>query len=265
MSAEDRYVSLSRDGAIATVSMNRPPVNAIAPALIHELADRFAELGEDDEVRAIVLTSGIPRYFMAGADLKMMAGGPTTEANAWESAESLAFRFAVVERVPKPVIAAIEGHALGGGCELALCCDYRYMIDDGRSTIGLTETSLGLIPGGGGTQRLPRLIGKGRALHMIFEATRLKAPDALAIGLVDAAIAADEFDAAIRAKATELAGMATKALGAAKVAMLEGLDTSVEKGLHREQTGFMAVLASADVAEGVSAFLEKRPPRFIGR
>lgn len=265
MTDEGTLVEVSRDGGVATVTLNRPPVNAISPALVNQLADTVAQLGADEQVRAIVLTSALPGYFMAGADLKLMAGSVPEGQSAWESAESLAFRFSVIERVPKPVIAAIQGHALGGGCELALCCDYRYMVDDGRSTIGLTETSLGLIPGAGGTQRLPRLIGRARALHMIFEATRLRAPDALAIGLVDAAVPPDHFQAAVAEKAQQLASMATKALGAAKLAVLEGLDGSVDEGLRREQRGFMAVLASEDVREGVSAFLEKRPPRFVGR
>lgn len=261
----DRYVSVERSGGVATVVMNRLPVNAIHPDLIHQVADAFVELGGDDDVRCIVLTSAIPRYFMAGADLKMMGGGAPDGESAWRSAENLAFRFGVVERVPKPVIAAIQGHALGGGCELALCADYRYMIDDGRSTIGLTETTLGLIPGAGGTQRLPRLVGKGTALRMIIEGTRLKAPEALRVGLVDAAIAPADFEAAVATKAAELAAMATRAIGAAKVALLDGLDTSVEEGLRLEQKGFMAVLASRDVGEGVGAFLEKRPPNFTGR
>jgi len=261
----EQYVSIERDGAVATVVMDRRPVNAIAPDLIHQVADVFTDLGADDDVRCIVLTSAIERYFMAGADLKMMGDRPPDGDTAWKSAENLAFRFSVVERVPKPVIAAIQGHALGGGCELALCADYRYMIDDGRSTIGLTETTLGLIPGAGGTQRLPRLVGKGRGLQMIIEGTRLRAPEALQIGLVDAAIAPADFAAAVRAKAEQLAAMATRAVGAAKVALLEGLDTSVEDGLRLEQKGFLGVLASHDVVEGVGAFLEKRKPNFTGR
>ena len=263
--AEQQHVSVERSGAVATVVMNRLPVNAIASELIHQVAGAFSELGADDGVRCIVLTSAIPRYFMAGADLKMMGDRRPEGDTAWKSAENLALRFSVVERVPKPVIAAIQGHALGGGCELALCADYRYMVDDGRSTIGLTETTLGLIPGAGGTQRLPRLLGKGTALRMIIEGTRLRAPDALQIGLVDAAIAPEEFDTAVRIKAEQLAAMATRAIGAAKVALLDGLDTSVEEGLRLEQRGFLDVLASSDVIEGVGAFLEKRPPRFTGR
>jgi enoyl-CoA hydratase len=260
-----RFVSVERDGTVATVIMNRPPVNAIAPELIHQLAEEFTALGEDESVRAIVLTSAIDRYFMAGADLKMMSAAVPDGSSAWESAENLAFRFSVIERVPKPVIAAIQGHALGGGCELALCCDYRYMIDDSRSTIGLTETTLGLIPGAGGTQRLPRLVGKSRGLQMIIEGTRLRAPDAAAIGLVDVALPPETFHDAVREKAAQLAAMATRAVGAAKIALLEGLDTSVEEGLRREQKGFIDVLGSSDVIEGVGAFLEKRPPNFTGR
>lgn len=263
--ADEQHVTVERSGAVATVVMNRLPVNAIAPDLIHQVADAFTELGADPEVRCIVLTSAIPRYFMAGADLKMMGDRQPDGESAWKSAENLAFRFGVVERVPKPVIAAIQGHALGGGCELALCADYRFMVDDGRSTIGLTETTLGLIPGAGGTQRLPRLVGKGTALRMIIEGTRLRAPDALRIGLVDAALPPADFDEAVRTKAEQLAAMATRAVGAAKVALLEGLDTSVEEGLRLEQKGFLEVLASSDVVEGVGAFLEKRPPRFTGR
>ena len=265
MGDDQTFIRITRENAVATVIMERPPANAIEPSFVNQIAEAFTELGRDDSVRAVILRSAISRYFSVGADLKMMAEAAPQGSAAWESAENLAFRFAAIERVPKPVIAAIQGHALGGGCEMALCCDYRYMVDDGRSTIGLTETSLGLIPGAGGTQRLPRLVGKARAMQLIFEATRLKAPDALAIGLVDAAVGPDAFDAAVEEKAQQLAAMATRALGAAKIALLEGLDTSVEEGLRREQKGFLDVLTSADLAEGVGAFLEKRPPRFTGR
>jgi len=265
MSSEQSFIAVSRENAVATVTMERPPANAIEPGFVNQIADAFLELGKDETVRAIVLRSAIPRYFSVGADLKVMAAAAPQGSAAWESAENLAFRFAAIERVPKPVIAAIQGHALGGGCEMALCCDYRYMVNDGRSTIGLTETSLGLIPGAGGTQRLPRLVGKARAMQLIFEASRLKAPEALVIGLVDKVIEPDAFDAVVEEKAQQLAAMATRALGAAKVALLEGLDTSVEEGLRREQKGFLDVLTSADLAEGVGAFLEKRPPRFTGR
>jgi enoyl-CoA hydratase len=263
MGESERYVSVEREGGVATVIMNRPPVNAIAPALLHQLAAVFDELGGDPAVRVVVLTSAIERYFMAGADIKMMSSGDLGGDGAEEA--SLTSRLTVVERTPKPVIAAINGHALGGGCELALCCDYRFMIDDGRSTIGLTETSLGLIPGGGGTQRLPRLIGRGRAVQMIFEGTRLRAPQALGVGLVDVAAPPAEFRQAVDAKAQELVRMATRALGIAKLAILDGLDTTVGAGIDLETRGFLDAIGSADAAEGMTAFIEKRSATFTGR
>jgi enoyl-CoA hydratase len=257
----EQLVSITRDGGIATLLMNRPPVNAIAPDLLVEFDAAMAELGADPDVRVIVVTSAFPRYFMAGADIKMMAsstpeGGEAAVRNS---------PFSICERTPKPVIAAINGHALGGGCELALCCDYRIMIDDGRSTIGLTETSLGIIPGAGGTQRLPRLVGRARGLQMILEGRRVTAPEALQIGLVDAALSPDDFEAAVQAKATALAGMATQALARAKRAVLEGLEAPLSEGLRLERELFFDVVTTADAAEGLAAFVQKRPANFSGR
>jgi enoyl-CoA hydratase len=265
MSDQQPMVSVERDGGVAVVRMNRPKANAISPDFVHLIADAVEELGADTSVRCIVLASAIERFFMAGADIGMMAGG-TMGAGAADGSEQRPFieRFSAPERVPKPVIAALSGHALGGGCELALCCDYRLMIDDGRSTIGLTETSLGLIPGAGGTQRLPRLVGRARGLRMIFESSRLRAPEALAIGLVDAALPPEGFEAAVLEKARSLASMATRALGLAKLAALEGLDMTLEEGLRREQMAFLEVFQTADAAEGLQAFLGKRPAEFRG-
>ena len=256
----DQIITVTREDGVATVLMNRPPVNAIAPDLLQQLDAAFAELGEDASVRCIVVRSAIPRYFMAGADIKMMASStPQGGEDALRNSP-----FAIVERTPKPVIAAITGHALGGGCELALCCDYRFMLDDGRSSIGLTETSLGLIPGAGGTQRLPRLVGRARGLQMIFEGTRLLAPDALRIGLVDAALSADDLDAAVAAKAQALSKMATRALGNAKRAVLEGFESDLTTGLRLERELFFQSAATRDAAEGLGAFIEKRPADFTG-
>lgn len=258
--SEDQLITVTRDGGIATVTMNRAPVNAIAPDLLQEFDAAFTELGEDQGVRVIVVTSAIPRYFMAGADIKMMAAStPQGGEDALRNSP-----FAIVERTPKPVIAAISGHALGGGCELALCCDYRYMLDDGRSSIGLTETSLGLIPGAGGTQRLPRLVGRARGLQMIFEGQRVTAPEALRIGLVDAALGPDEFEAGVRAKATALSNMATRALANAKRAVLEGFEMPLGDGLRLERELFFASAGTDDAREGMTAFIEKRPAKFTG-
>jgi enoyl-CoA hydratase/carnithine racemase len=255
-------VGVERDGAVAVVRMNRPKANAMSPDFVTAIADAVEALGEDRSVRCIVLASAIERFFMAGADIGMMAGGGM-EIGSGDGPTFLE-RFSVPERVPKPVIAAISGHALGGGCELALCCDYRYMVDDGRSTIGLTETSLGILPGAGGTQRLPRLVGRARGLQMILEATRLRAPEALAIGLVDASIPPDAFEAAVMDRARSLASLATRALGCAKRAVIEGLDRPIADGLRAEMRAFLEVFQTADAAEGLQAFLQKRPAEFKG-
>ena len=258
-------VEVRREGAVATVVMNRPPVNAISHELLGGVLDAVGEAAEDRGVRCIVIASALDRYFMAGADLNAMSDRIETGDGSQDTrATSLAMRLSSIEAVPKPVVAAVNGHALGGGCELALCCDYRLMVDDGRSTIGLSESTLGLIPGGGGTQRLPRLVGRARGLQMIIEGTRLRAPDALAIGLVDAVFSPDDFAAGVAARAEHLATLATRAVGAAKAAVLGGLDLSLEEGLRLEAREFTAILGSADAAEGVGAFLEKRRPAFRG-
>src|SRR5437868_7269976 len=180
--------------------MNRPPVNALVPELQEELVETLKRLKDDDATRVVVLTSAIDRYSMARADMKAMGGeggfdreNPATLERVAQMSRRSQAAFTQIEHFPKPLIAAINGHALGGGCELALACDYRLMIDDSRSTIGQTETNLGLIPGAGGTQRLPRLVGRARATELIFESRRLKAPQAAGIGLYTAAPPAECF------------------------------------------------------------------------
>jgi enoyl-CoA hydratase len=187
-------LNVSTTDFVTTMRMNRPPVNALIAEFQEELIEALNRVKDDDATRVVLLTSAIDRYFMAGADIKSMGGeggfdrdNPATLERVAQMSRRSQAAFNEVEHFPKPLIAAINGHALGGGCELALACDYRLMIDDGRSTIGQTETNLGLIPGAGGTQRLPRLLGRGRATEMIFESIRLKAPEAAAIGLVTAA------------------------------------------------------------------------------
>lgn len=258
-------VEVRRDGGVATVVMKRPPANAMTPEFVGAICDAVAELGDDDSVRVIVLRSALERFFMAGADLGNMAARVASTDAGSRQVGVLSRRIAVIERVPKPAIAMISGHALGGGCEIALSCDYRYMVDDGHATIGLTETTLGLLPGAGGTQRLPRLVGRGPALKMIIEGRRLKAPEALSIGLVDAALAPEELEDAVAEKARELAVLATRAVGLAKRAVLDGLDSNLEEGLAIESRAFAEVLDTEDVREGVGAFLEKRKPSFKGR
>src|SRR5256886_2799319 len=187
-------VDIVSEGPVRRVVMQRAGNNSIAADLMGELREAFEALGSDPECRVIVLQSAYDRYFSVGADLGAMGGmdrsAPDAEERIAEMMRANGAGFNAIAACPRPVIARINGHALGGGCELALCCDYRIMVEDGRSRIGQTEAALGIMPGAGGTQRLPRLIGKARALPMFLEATRLSASEAAANGLLSKAVAA---------------------------------------------------------------------------
>src|SRR5437868_10747807 len=200
--------------------MHRNGNNAIAAELTSELQAAFEELGRDPGCRVVVLQSEYDRYFSVGADLGQMGGvdrtAPDAEAQVLEVMGRSTAGFEAIASCPRPVIARINGHALGGGCELALCCDYRVMVEDGRSRIGQTESSLGIIPGAGGTQRLPRLIGKAKAQRYIIESTRLSAREAEAVGWVDRAVAPADFEAAVDEQADKLAKAATFAIAMIK-------------------------------------------------
>jgi enoyl-CoA hydratase/carnithine racemase len=263
-------VDVKRDGAIARVVMHRGGNNAIAPDLVDELEAAFKELGGDENVRCIVLASEYEKYFSVGADLTAMGGSVDREApdaldKMTQTIERMDAQFSSLEGCPKPVIAAINGHALGGGCELTLCCDYRVMVEDGRSKIGQSEAALGIMPGAGGTQRLPRLIGKARALPLLLEATRLSAKEAEAIGLVTKAVAPGELEAEVAALAERLARSATLALGLIKDAVNRGLDLPLEDALKIEARNFARSALSDDAVIGVMAFLQKQQPEFKGR
>ncbi len=219
-------VDVELDRAIARVVMHRKGNNAIAEDLMQELSAAFGELGDDPAVRVIVLASAYEKYFSVGADLTSMASIDRSAPDAADQIGSFMKRmnahFNAIESCPKPVIAAINGHALGGGSELALCCDYRIMIEDERSRIGQTESSLGIIPGAGGTQRLPRLIGKARAMRFLIESTRLSAGEAAAVGWIDAAVRPVDFKAAVDELAGRLAKAATFAIAMIKDAVHRG-------------------------------------------
>ena len=263
-------VDVERDGPVARVVMHRGGNNAIAQDLVEELDAAFAEVGKDPAVRCVVLASAYEKYFSVGADLGAMAGGidrdaPDAEARMAESIAGLAATLARIEACPKPVIAALNGHALGGGCELALCCDYRIMVEDGRSRIGQTEAALGIIPGFGGTQRLPRLIGKARALPLLLEAARLTAGEAEAIGLVNRAVAPEELEAAVAELAARLSRSATRALALIKDSVNRGLDRPLEEAMAIESRNFAKAAMSEDAVAGIVAFLSKQEPEFKGR
>jgi len=262
-------VEIRREGAIARVVMRRNGNNAIAEDLMEDIAAAFTILGEDPEARVIVLASDYEKYFSVGADLTTLGSIDRQSSDAADQIAALMkrmnFHFATIEQCPKPVIAAINGHALGGGSELALCCDFRIMVEDGRSKIGQTESSLGLIPGAGGTQRLPRLIGKARALRYIIESTRLSAREAEAVGWIDEAVAPDDFAEAVNERAARLAKAATFAIAMIKDAVRRGFDLPLDQALDVEAANFARAALSDDAAIGIMSFLAKQEPEFTGR
>jgi len=265
------FLDVSNGKFVTVIRMNRAPVNALVPELQEELVETLNRLKDDEATRVVVLTSAIDRYFMVGADIKAFGEAAADRENPamLERIAQVSRRgqaaFSEIEHFPKPLIAAINGHALGGGCELALTCDYRLMIDDGRSTIGQTETSLGLIPGAGGTQRLPRLIGKTRAMEMIFESQRLKAPEAAAIGLITASVPAEGFEEAVLDRAHRLARSAPIALRLAKEAILAGLERAPGKGSEVEAENFGRAFVTEDAMVGIMSFVAKQQPEFKGK
>ena len=243
-------VDVKRDGAVARVVMHRKGNNGIAEDLMSELAAAFTELGEDPAVRVIVLASEYEKYFSVGADLTMLAGIDREAPDATDQIAGFMKRmnanFSTIESCPKPVIAAINGHALGGGSELTLCCDFRIMVEDGRSKIGQTESSLGIIPGAGGTQRLPRLIGKARAMGYLIESTRLSAKEAETVGWVDRAVAPEDLHVAVNELAAKLSKAATFAIAMIKDAVRRGYDLPLDQALDIEAHNFArAALRSA--------------------
>ena len=259
-----QLVSLRREGALAIVTLERPEVmNALSFDTLGRLAGLAAELGRDPGTRAVIVTGAGGKAFCAGADLKERAGFTQEQTLAFVS--RIGDVFSAVARLPQPTIAAIDGVAYGGGLELALACDLRVA---GRgSRMGLTETALAIIPGAGGTQRLPAVVGVGRAKELIFTARRLDAEQALAIGLVDRlAEPGGALDAA-RALAAEIAANGPLAVRAAKEAIdLAGSGAPLEERLLRERAIYLErVLPSHDRVEALAAFREKRPPRFEGR
>jgi len=261
-------VDVIRDGGIARVVMHRKGLNAIAADLMEELGAAFTELGNDPGVRVVVLASEYERYFSVGADLTQLGTIDRSSPGAADQIATFMRRsnehYNTIERCPKPVIAAINGHAQGGGSELALCCDFRVMVEDGRSRIGQTESALGIIPGAGGTQRLPRLIGKAKAIRYLIESTRLSAHEAAAVGWVDAAVAPIDFQPTVEALAARLAKAATFAIAMIKDAVHRGYDLPLDAALEIEARNFARAALSTDAAIGIMSFLSKQEPEFTG-
>ncbi|HEX6487934.1 MAG TPA: enoyl-CoA hydratase/isomerase family protein [Candidatus Dormibacteraeota bacterium] len=262
-------VDVRKEGRRATVVMHRSGNNSIGQDLLTELEAAFKDVSADPEVRVVVLASEYEKYFSVGADLMSIGGSidrstPDAPERYGEMARNLHAAFFAIEACPKPVIARINGHALGGGCELSLCCDYRVMVDDGRSLIGQTEVALGIIPGAGGTQRLPRLIGWSKALPLLLEGTRLSAREAEAVGLVSRAVAPEELDATVDQLVAKFENAATYAIGLIKDSLRRGYQLPIEQGARVEAGNFAKALLSEDAVIGVMAFLQKQTPEFKG-
>jgi enoyl-CoA hydratase/carnithine racemase len=255
-------VLIERTGNLAQLVLNRPEVlNAIDNAMGEELGAACDELAADDSVWAIILRGAGERAFCAGADLKARRDFSPEQ---WAAQRAL-FRgmFKKMRTVPQPMIAAVHGFALGGGTELAMLADFIVASDD--ATFGLTEVSLGIIPGGGGTQNLPRLIGRNRAKEMIFTARRITAAEAKQFGLVNHVVTREQLLPTATLIAQEMLKNSPFAVRQAKWSIDCGVDLPLEDGLACEHEAYMRAIASEDRREGIAAFNEKRPPQFTGR
>lgn len=253
-------VHYETDEAVALITLDRPKVNALSPELIAELIAAVDEAA-DPTVRAVVVT-GSP-HFAAGADIAFFERAMESGASPADLGRQLSEAARRIEDLPKPVIAAVVGYALGGGLELAMACDFRILAEDAQ--VGQPETRLGIIPGAGGTQRLPRLVGLARARDMIYSGRMVGAAEAQDMGLADRVVPAPELLETALSVAGEWALGPTVAIGLAKRAINGGLGLSLEAGLSVEAEAFAEAFDTADAAEGIGAFLAKRQPEFIGR
>lgn len=255
-------VDLSVVDGVATIQLNRPPMNALSTTVQAGFKAAAEEVSRRRDVRAVVIYGG-PKVFAAGADVKEMA--QWDHLTAIERTAELTDSFDAVARIPKPVIAAVTGYALGGGLELALCADIRIVGDNAK--LGLPEILLGIIPGAGGTQRLPRLVGPSRAKEMIFTGRFVDAVEALSIGLVDRVVAPDAVYAEAIKLAEQLAMGPGLALRAAKNAINRGLEVDLKTGLEIERMEFAQLFATADQQNGMESFVANGPGKasFEGR
>jgi enoyl-CoA hydratase/carnithine racemase len=256
------FVRVDVADKIATIRLDRPKMNVLSSQVQDEIAEAAARVGADDEVSAVVIYGG-ERVFAAGADIKEMAD--LSYAQMAERSARLQASFTAVARIGKPVVAAITGYALGGGLELALCADFRVVGESAK--LGQPEILLGIIPGAGGTQRLPRLIGPARAKDLIFSGRQVTAAEALAIGLADRVVPDAEVYAAAVEEVRQYAGGPSVAIRAAKQAVDAGLEVDLATGLEIERLQFSALFATEDQKSGMHSFIEDGPGNatFSGR
>lgn len=256
-----RFFRIERVGAVARCVLDKPPANTLDLDLHEDFAALLGYLEKDVAVRAVVIASAHPSIFLAGAKLEDFPDEHFSAEATGQRVDLAHGTFDRVARLPKPAIAEIAGHALGGGCELALACDFRLMAE-GSARIGCPEIRLGIIPGGGGTQRLPRLIGRARATRMLLLGERLAARDAEEIGLVEAHPSPEATREAALALAAELAELPSSGVRLIKRAIADGLDRPLADGLAVEREAAIEALSQPEAREGLRAFLERRPPRF---
>lgn len=256
------FLNVEINNKIAVVTIDNPPLNVISKAIFEELGQVFSILKDDDSVSTVILTGKGSKAFAAGADIKefpQLMGNPHMKEVVMQTHHVLN----EIDDFPKPTLAVLNGMTFGGGCELALCCDIR--IAESHATLALPEVTLGLFPGGGGTQRLPRLIGEARAKEMMYTGDTITAKRAEAMGLVNQVV--DEGNGLSVAKklAAKIAGHSLQSLSRIKKAIDEGSNLALQDGLKREIGLFVEVFQTEDIKEGVKAFIEKRKPQYINK
>lgn len=257
--ADRQYVKVSVEDRVAILTIDNPPVNVISVAVMDELRPALSDLFADDGVKVIVITGGGQMVFMAGADMNAILQ-LKTPAEAKAIVTQIHHLFLEIEDSPKPVIAAINGHCMGAGVELAMACHMR--IANNRAMFGHTEITLGVIPGFGGTQRLPRIVGKGKALELILTGDRITGAEAATIGLVNKAVPGTEVMKTAVGLAKKIASYGRPAIAAAVRAVNEGMQVGLREGLEIEANLFSSLVETQDMREGLTAFLEKRQPKF---
>jgi enoyl-CoA hydratase len=251
-------VRIEKNGGIATVTIDNPPLNILNSKVTKKLGEVFEDLNHDPEVVVVILTGNGEKAFMAGADIREFPGW--MEKGVRESSRVTQEVFGAIDNSPKPTIALLNGITLGGGCELSLTCDIR--IAEEQTIIGLPEIKLGLFPGAGGTQRLPRLVGEAKAKEIMFKGEPLTAQEALSIGLVNQVVPKGSGLEAARKLAEKISSYSIQALSRIKRAVDEGMELTLEAGIRREAELFEEVFKTEDIKEGVQAFIQKRTPQF---
>lgn len=265
MSADEAWRIRRDSDGVAVVTFDHPPVNALDYETYESLSRCLDELESDGRVRAVVFQSMHDTIYISGADIKDMASYDRRRGAAARKVDTVHAIFLRLQRFAKPTVGALTGHALGGGCEFALCLDFRLM-SDGKPRIGLPEVGLGIVPGGGGTQRLARLVGRAKATELLLLGERLTAAEAEDVGLVTRAYPdAERTRAEAVALAQRLAGQAPGAVRLVKRALNDGVDGDLVRGLAVEREAVIEALGTEDAQEGPQAFLEHRPPKWTGR